>query len=483
MSMSAQKLSLALAILSTCLLAGAEPLHAQEQPQAPSEDRPKPAGSTFPTPIVNSGDQETRQDNNLTPDLTPLAGVLNPTLGSPELVHSYWVPGVQWSGSTQSSSYNQTANSGWVMNNFIIGNLSLLKAWNTSQLAVNYSAGGFFSTDSTQGNGYYQQLALSQTYHRNRWLVQLLDQFSYLPESSFGFGGGSILGIPGAGGSVGPVIPSIGNNYVPNQGIYTAVGPRYSNVSAVQVTYTTSPRGSITLSGSYGLLNFVQSGNVDNNTTTGTFGYNYALTRLDTIGAFYSYSAFHFPGQPEAYGDHSINLAYGRKLTGRLALQLYGGPSFNTSRVTITNKGSVTNGVNTSANLRYGVQNGGLSVGYAHGISGGSGVLTGSSGDQLNFSADHKLGRIWSGQLNLAFSHNTPITNVPGAISQSYNTWTVGGGVSRAVGRNASFSIVYNATITDSGASGCTGSACSSSTTYNYVTSNFQWHTRPYILP
>jgi len=481
--MAAKKLLLALVIFTSCSLAGPPSLRAQDQPQAPSEDKPKPAGTAFPVPAANSQDQDNQSDNTLTPDPTPLAGVLTPTLGSQELVHSYWVPGIQWSGSIQSNSYNQTANSGWVMNNYVIGNLSLLKAWSASQLAVNYSGGGFFSTDSTQGNGSYQQLALTQTYHRNRWLVQLLDQFSYLPQSALGFGGGSSLGIPGAGGSVGPVMPGVGNNYVPNQGIYTAVGSRYSNTAVVQITYATSLRGSVTLSGSYGLLDFVQSGNVNNDTTTGTLGYNYALTRLDTIGAFYSFSAFHFSGQPEAYGDHSFNLAYGRKLTGRLALQLYGGPSINTSRVTLTNKGDTTHGVNASANLRYGLHNGGVSVSFTHGLSGGSGVLTGSSSDQLNFGADRKLGRIWSGQLNMAYSHNTPITNVAGTVSQTYNTWTVGGGVNRALGRNTTFSAAYNATITDYGASGCTGTACTSSQTYNYVTLSLQWRTRPYILP
>ena len=482
MNMAANKLTFAFAIFSLLLLARARPVHAQDEPQASSENKPKPAGATSPIPLLSSGNQDADSNNVLTPDLTPLTGVQTPTLGSPRALHSYWEPGIQWSGSIQSNSYNQTANSGWLVNNYFIGTVSLLQAWSGSQLAINYSGGGFISTDSTQGNGYYHQLALSQTFQRKRWMVQLLDQFSYLPESSFGFGGGSSLGIPGSGGSIGPVIPGMGNSYVPNQSIYTAVGPRYSNASAVQVTYTTSPRGSITLSGSYGLLNFVNSGNVNSDVTTGTIGYNYALTRKDTIGAFYRFSAFHFSGQPEAYGDHSANLAYGRKVTGRLALQLYGGPDFTTIRVS-TNGNNVTHGVNTGANLSYGFENGGLSAGYSHGISGGSGVLTGSSGDQLNFNANHQLSRIWSGQLTLGYSHNSPIANVAQTISQSYNTWTVGGGVSRALGRNATFSIVYNATIPDYGVSACTGPGCGSSQTYHYVTLNIQWHARPLILP
>jgi len=481
-NMLSHKRTFGLAIFSLFFLAGGLTLHAQDEPQPPNADKPKPAGATYPIPLVNSGVQETESPNGLTPDITPLTGVQIPTLGSPPVLHSYWEPGIQWSGSIQSNSYNQTASAGWLMNNYLIGNLSLLQAWSGSQLAVNYSGGGFLSTDSTQGNGYYHQLALSQTFQKKRWLVQILDQFSYLPESSFGFGGGTSLGVPGTGGSTGPVIPGMGNSYVPNQSIFASVGSRYSNAASLQVTYTTSPRGSITLSGSYGVLNFIDSGNVNNDPTTGTIGYNYTLTRQDTIGAFYRFSAYHFSGQPTAYGDHSANLAYSRKLTGRLALQLYGGPDFNTSRVS-TNGNSVTHGVNTGASLTFGLENGGLSAGYTHGISGGSGVLTGSSGDQLNFGANHKLGRIWSGQLNMGYAHNAPITNVTQTISQSFNTWTVGGGVSRALGRNATFSIAYNATIPDYGVSGCTGPGCGSSPTYHYVTINFQWHTRPFVLP
>jgi len=481
-NMLTRKLISALSIFSLFFLAGGRTLRAQDESQPPSENKPKPAGSAFPTPLVNSGIQETEPTNGLTPDLTPLTGVQTPTLGAPPVLHSYWEPGIQWSGSLQSNSYDQTANSSWLMNNYIIGNLSLLQAWNGSQLAVNYSGGGFLSTDSTQGNGFYHQLALSLTIQRKHWLVQVLDQFSYLPQSAFGFGGGSSLGLPGTGSPSGPVIPGMGSSYVPNQSIFASVGPRYSNAASLQVTYTTSPRGSITLSGSYGVLNFIDSGNINNDITTGTIGYNYTFTRQDTIGVFYRFSAFHFSGQPTAYGDHSANLAYSRKLTGRLALQLYGGPDFTTSRVS-TNGNNVTHGINTGASISYGFENGGLSAAYSHGISGGSGVLTGSSGDLLNFSANHKLGRIWTGQLNMGYAHNTPIANVPQAISQTYNTWTAGGGVSRDLGRNANFSIAYNATVPDYGVSGCTGPGCGSNTTFQYVTINFQWHTRPFVLP
>ena len=174
----------------------------------------------------------------------------NATLGSPEVRHSYWIPGAQYATTIQSGGYGSSNSSGWFVSNYLIGNVSLLKAWNRSQLVVNYSGGGFFSSSSALGSGAYQQLALAQSFQWNRWNVQLLDQFSYLPQSAFGFGIGTGLAIPGAGGSA-PVIPGIGNNYSPNQTIFASTGPRYSNVATIQVTYALSARGSVTASGTY----------------------------------------------------------------------------------------------------------------------------------------------------------------------------------------------------------------------------------------
>lgn len=484
---SATKLILVGSAFFLALLAVALPLRAQDEPQPPAEGKPKPAGASTPISLADPADIQNPEDatNTLTPDIMPVTGVLNPTLGSPQVLHSYWQPGIQWSGSIQSSGYGQTQNSqntSWLINNFILGNLSVLQAWRNSELALNYSAGGFISSDSSQGNGYSQQLAISQTFHWNRWLLQLNDQFSYLPQTALGFGAGTGLGIPGVGGTVGPVIPGIGNNYVPNQGIYTAVGPRYSNAAVVQLTYSTSPRGSLTVSGSYGLLDFVQSGNVNSDFATGTIGYNYTITRQDSIGAFYRFSAYHYSGQPQANGDHSVNFAYSRKLAGRLALQIYAGPDFTTSRIS-TNGNSLAYGLNVGASISYSGKNGGLSGSYSHGVSNGGGVLAGSTADQLSFGATHKLTRVWNAQLNLGYTRNAALNTGIQTTSQTFNTWTVGGGVSRSVGRNGTFAVAYNADLTDYGQAGCVATACSSNQVYNYVTINFQWHTRPFVLP
>jgi hypothetical protein len=450
----------------------------QEPQDNPYDSMPKPAGQAFPYFDFGLG------NGDLQPDYTPLTGMLNAGLGFPEVKHSYWVPGVQFSSSTQSNLFSPSNSSGWYTNNFVVGNLSLLEAWSRSQLALNYSGGGTFSSNSSVGNSGYQQLAFAESFLLNRWIVQIVDQFAQLPQSAFGFGAGTTLGVPGVGGSLGPTIPGIGNNYVPNQSIFGGFGPRYSNAAVVQATYQLSRRSSITASGSYGILHFVDPGNTDTDSLFGSLGYNYKLTPKDTIGVFYQFASYHYPGSPQAYGSQTVSAAYSRKITGRLALSLYGGPQITSFRVPVGTASSTTSGY-ASAFLNYSVERGGISGSYVHGLSGGSGLLTGSILDQVSFSATRQLTRLWSVNAIVGYSHNrTVINSTAAAGNPSYDNWYAGGGIGRPFGRNLTFSVAFSENLQTNNP-GCNVPGCGASATASgqYVTVNLQWHPRPFVLP
>ena len=447
--------------------------------RAQEEDtKPKPAARSNPLLIGAGDDQDINQDTNdrLKPDNTPLTGVQIPTLGSPELKHNYWMPGFQYANTTRDNSSN------WSTSNYLVGNISLLQAWSNAQLSLNYSGGGFVSAGSGSGNGYFQQLGFTQQFVWKRWQLQFLDQFSYLPDSQFGFGGATNLGTPGVGGTITPPQPGLGGGYVPNQSTFIAVGPRYSNSFATQAVYALSARGSITLAGSYGLLRFVQAGNIDNDDEIGSFGYNYELSKENTLGVFYQFTAFHFKGIPQAFGYHVVNLAYGRKITGRLALQLFGGPSVSTFRVPINNITSHTSG-SGGANLTYGYLRGSLSVNFNHGVTGGSGVSVGSNTDQIGVAAVRQISRQWNGNANFGYARNRPIVATTPQTAANYDSWFITGGLSRPLGRNASLIFGYTAYIQNTNQVGCTTGSCSNTSTRHEISLGFQWHTRPYVLP
>jgi hypothetical protein len=477
-----------IAIFGTWLLAfalslGALASSAQEQPQpvpdAPQEPMPeaspKPAGYLFPSLGIGQPEGE------LQPDFSPLTGMQNSTLGLPEIRHSYWVPGLQFSSNALSNSYGQSSGSNWSANNYFIGNLSLLEAWSRATLAVNYSGGGFISTNSQQGSGFYQQLALAQNFQTERWLIQIVDQFSYIPQSAFGYGGGTNLGIPGVGGSLGNTILGLGGDYVPNQSVY-GVGASYNNTAALQATYALSRRSSVTFAGSYGILSFVEAGNYDSYTAVGSIGYNYALSRNDTVGLVYRFSSYQFPGNPQAYGSSVMSVAYGRKVTGHLALRLFIGPEITNYRIPL-GTASRTTGFSSTANLTYGFHHGAFTLGYIHGLSAGSGVMIGSDLDQATASASRNLTRVWTGNLNFGYARNNPVAGTATTGYPAYDDWFLGGGVSRPIGRNFNFAVAYTATIGNYSGTGCTGTGCNTSNTYNTVTINFQWHPRPFVLP
>ncbi len=481
MRMNHRKTSLVAISCAILFSLGATIARAQDPSQEPADAKPKPAARSNPV-NVDTSDQPDQPANSLQPDNTPLTGITNPTLGNPEMRHSYWVPGFTYGNNIQSSSVNQSSsNSGWLDDNYFVANVSLIAAWNRSELAVNYSGGGYVSTDNSRGNGLYQNMSLAESITLNRWSLQVLDQFSYLPQTQFGFGGTTNLGVPGVGGSTGPTIPPVGGIGT-NQSIFTSIGPRYSNTGALQATYTVTRRGSITASGSFTILRFIDPGNIDSNNINGSLGYNYALTKQDTLGLVYRYGGFQFYGQPQAYGDHVVNIAYGRKLTGRLALQLAGGPEITYYRIPIGNQSRKVSG-NANASLLYAFQNGGISVGYTHSLTAGSGVLVGSTTDQLYFSGNRKLSRIWTGNFNVGYAHNKNVDTSGLASSPTYNTIYAGGGVGRAFGRNIDFSASYNATIAKFSTSPCpVMGSCTQDTTYNYITLTFQFHTRPLVL-
>ena len=468
--MNCRTLILGTWVFAFALSIGAVTSSAQDESPWPDVP-PKPAGYAFPA--------ITQPEGELPPDFTPLTGMQNVRLGFPEVRHSYWVPGLQFSSNVFSNSYGQAGNSNWTADNYFIGNLSLVKARRLSILAVNYSGGGYISTDTRRGSGYYQQLALAQNIQTKRWLIQLVDQFSANPQSSFGYGGVTNLGVPGVGGSLGTIMPGIGGNYVPSVGVYGVGAYRY-NLIGLQATYSVSHRGSITVAGSYGLLDFQQAGNIDSRATVGSIGYNYALSRNDTIGLVYRFSSYQFPGAPQAYGSQVMSVAYGRKITSRLGLRFFIGPEITNYRIPV---GSSSRNVDLSAtaNMTYAFHHGRFTLGYIHGLYANSGVLVGSNFDEVLASVSHSLTATWTGSAQIGYSRNSPVGGTTLTGHPAYDDWYVGAGVNRPIAGSLNFGLSYTA-LTSSRLPGCTGAACNSPSTYNTITANFQWHPRPSLL-
>ena len=461
------------------LCLGAAVGSAQDPQQDTSE--PRPAARAYPPIGPTDQDPNADQDSTppLQPDTRPLTGVQESTLGSPELRHSYWVPGFVYSNSVSSTALNQTTGSDWNSTSFIAGNVSLVQAWRHSQLSVNYTGGGFFSTASSQGNGsgYFHQFGLTQAFTWRRWELVLLDQFSYLPEAAFGFGAGTGINAPGIGGSLGTVLPGLQSNYQPSQSIFSSVGTRYSNSVTAQAGYAISRRSSINVAASFGILRFVENGNIGTDDVIFNAGYNYSLSKKDTIGVLYRFTADRYPGNPQAVNDQVVQAAYGRKITGRLALRLFGGPDVTNFRIPI---GTATHQVGFAggATLNYalGSNQNTLSLSYNHGVSNGSGVQIGSSSDLVESLLTRRLSQHWIGNFNFGYARNSSLGNSDGVQnSQALNSYYIGGNLDRLLGRSSKLSLGYTVQIQ-------TSNQAVTNYTSHRIFAEVSWHARPFVL-
>lgn len=458
---------------------GSFPASAQEENTPP----PKAAARAVPIFPETTGSQDqasSDQSDAIQPDSRPVTGVQGLTLGSEQFRHSYWVPGFQYGNTIQSMTLAGTAPiRGWSSDNYLAGNLSLLSTWSHAQLAVNYSGGGFLSTDQALGNGYYHALGLTQTFNWGRLNLSLLDQFSYLPQALFGFGAAIRLGVPGISTNLAAPSPDLVSSLVPSQSILASFGTRYSNAAAVEATYALSPRSLINMAGSYGFLDFVDPGNFNSEQTGANVGYEYLLTSKDSIGVLYRFTGFQYQGLPQAIGTHTASLAYGRKITARLALDAVAGPEFAYYRVPFNGQTGQTVAF-VSASLVYGLARGQLSLGYVHGVTGGSGLLVGANANQVSVSANHRLGRRWTAMASLGYARNTSLASNTSIGNAALGSWVVNSGLSYPFGPTANMTFGYTALIQTS-SQPCTG-LCSTNFTQHQISLGFQWNARPFVI-
>ena len=445
---------------------------------------PRPAAKQeVPLPGPFDQDPNTPPDT-LLPDTRPLTGAQEFSVGTEPARHSYWAPGFRFANFWQSNPVGSAPGNGWASSSYLVGTLSVRQNWIHSSLAVNYSGGGTISTapDSANLNGGYQQLGLVQEFDWNRWKLSFLDQFSYTTSSTFGFGSGTNIDLPGIGGTLGSDLPGLQNNYVPNQSVFGSIGTRYSNGGVVQTEYFLSKRSSIVLSGSYGILRFKQSGNIDVNDAIFSGGYNYQISTKDHIGVVYHYSNYRYLGDPQAFSDHSAQFAYGRKLTGRLGLQLSGGPEITVFRIPLGNESRRVGGA-AAVGMAYAFSQGEMGVSYSHGLTGGSGLLVGSSSDQIQIQAGRQLARRYRGQIGFGFARNKSLESGNSPIpAQSYDTYYLNAGINHALGRTTNFNVGYTFQRQNANLQFCPTIACGTTYTQHQVSIGFDWHTRPYVI-
>jgi hypothetical protein len=339
-------------------------------------------------------------------------------------------------------------------------------------------------------NGIIQGLNFSERLSYRRYVLSFFEQLMYAPQTPFG-----AAGIPN-----GPTLPGggtlgLGTGF--GQSILTTRGQRLTNFAGGEVDVLLTPRTSLTFVGGYSLLDSLDDNQLNYGNVIFIAGYNYQISRKNTIGLSYQYSAINYSNFDQSIKNNVISASYGRRITGKLAFQASGGPDIALIRMPLTTAPGTSGGSGGEASststgytthiyasinsaLQYQLRRVSISAAYNHGVSGGSGVLAGAVTDNFTATVGRQVSRTFNVSWNLGYSRNRGIqVNGTTSASQTFDYWFTGVNVSHPLGRTMNVFLSYQLQYQNTGASVCTSPGCATSVTRNQIIFGFGWRKQP----
>jgi hypothetical protein len=350
---------------------------------------------------------------------------------------SFFVPSLSVGMNADTNSGLARSGSSARMVATVSGRVQIQRVWAARQLQADYATGMEFNSRNSDFNGGAHSFGVSYSMQKNRWGMVFSDRASYATQTR-GTIGGIGLGLPGLNQAAG----NIDGLYSVTPSILTQRAGRITNTVMGEARYVAGRRSAFTFSGAYGLLHFLESGYV--NAKSGNFGagYNYSLNGKDTIGVSYSGSLLRFDNDQPGVNTHSVNLSYGRSLTGKLSLQVGGGAQFTKfgDAATSGTRSVVSWSVRNA--LRYRLSWSDLGLSYSRGVTEGSGIFAGAVTQNVQFNFGRQVSRMWRADFGGGYARNERLggsTTPGGAI----NSWFARTGLTRPVGRYTSMSVRY----------------------------------------
>jgi hypothetical protein len=340
------------------------------------------------------------------------------------------------SGNTTSSTAI-SGNVGWV---------SMSQVHPTSLLF----AGGVLFGQNGQGVSTFQNVAISQAYIKGKWVFEVNDSFSFLPQSPTV----GISGIPGVG-DVG-VVPIQGPSAGPAGGVLTYSGNRISNVISGDIERRLTGKTSVSGGGSWSLLHFLdKNAGLDTSAVSGQVALNHRIDVRNSVSVSAVYSTYEtsgiyanlpgFANDNVTFQTKGINGSYSRQWTRSLSTDVSAGPQWIQSSAAqlIPNKLNYY----LNAGLGYSRKLASMSLRYTHGANGGSGVQAGAISDNVSASVGHTFNRQWAGSASFSYSHTSGLLAlfpnagpaINGATDTEYGTLQITRGFTRTISGYASY--------------------------------------------
>jgi hypothetical protein len=496
-----------LLIILTVVMLGGGAASAQDDsaqgPPPPPPSAPVPAyGTENPTPPIGEN--------------PPISGLDTPNLEPHGAPLSYLKAGAHASESVDSNIQDQLGGTSVRSVTRAEGSLEMQRLWSNYDFVLDYLGGvGYYNAQGI-GVKQIQELGFEQKITWKRGQLGIHDAFSYQPEGTFGSAYGS-TGETGAGlnqSSVffgGTVLGALGQV------------PRILNLTLVDAVENLTPKSSITATGGYGFVHFLDNqpgtGNsfIGNSQASGQVGYSRVLGPHDQGAVVYGYESFQF-STGTTFHAHIIQLMWGHRISGRLDFLIAAGPQFvqlNHVPAFVANPASgatdcfpdptlqnplgadcLVSDTRISAagrvSLRYRFPKTSLDLSYHHYLTGGSGFFAGAESDIVTLDATRPITRVWSAFADIGYSRHSRVLPVscpllsltcPGVSADTYQYGFAGAGVHRMLGRNFHVyaSYQFNELAFDNSYCGTTN-LCSRIAQRHVGTIGLDWTSRPIRL-
>jgi len=474
-------------VLATCAAA----VHAQAQNQnsqsagpsspSPATSSPATGGGYGKRPtgagrgVSSANDPQPYDPSQVTPDANTLAGAQLFGVGSLEHSHNVFDPSFSVSelGQTFPGASGQTYLSSATL---VGGGLNFNRVWDRYRMTAIYSGGETFNRGYFNLNSPFHNLTFIQEIDWARWHLLLRDDFIASPGAAFT---GSGMGGPGIIAQVASTLESslnsIGQGFVPSETIQTGNATRYRNAVLGQAEYSFSRRSAFTVAASYGLLQFTAGSFISSRMLNAQAGYDYMLDSADSIALLASYGKIDYAGTSTSTTNYLGALAYGRRITGRWAFQVAGGPE--QIRTSSASGGFQLWYASVSSALTYERRRNGYSLSFMRGLDAGSGVFQGAKSNIFTLTAHRQFTRHWTGSVTGGYAINSSIAPA-GVASARFDNWFVGGSFGRQLGLHALIAFNYGVQKQNSSAA-CPVTGCGVNGLQQSFGMTVNWHLRP----
>ncbi len=437
-----------LLFVTTALASGWAQAGGSQTPADSGQD----AGQQPAAPAPALGPDSTSQ----TIENPPLSGLDQPALEPGLGTRSFLIPGIHLletvdsalSGSLVGRDPVRSVTRG-------IGSLQLQRLWKNYDLNIDYAGGAALYENFSRNAAQIHAFSIDQRIRWRTGQVSFRDSFTDLPEGIFGYSalGGAAGYDLGGFGNVGGIQDAGGGTFF-SAGQYGSLGqdPRITNTALVEVTQLLTPRSSFTLTGSYGFTDFVDNASgcsptaplccppvgmcmppsstfcpptadccpppteavlpgepgclINSHQFAAQVGYNYQLGRHDQLALVYGFQDFSYPVTSlGSFTTNHLHILYGHRISGRMDLQIGGGPQI--TEIDETGVARIRQFTGTGrGSLRYRFPRTTLNLSYDRLSTNGSGFFGGATSDIARFSVYRPLSRLWTVNADVGYAHN-----------------------------------------------------------------------------